>query len=281
MKYLLESQDYNLIKMALLEDVGEGDITSLSIIPPEHSGDYEIIAKEEGILAGIDIAMAVFFEQDSKLKIQKEKEDGESLRPQDSILKITGSSRSILSAERTALNFLQRLSGIATLTRRFVETVSGRCKIYDTRKTTPALRKMEKYAVRVGGGKNHRFGLFDEILIKKSHIAVAGGIEEAIRRVKEQYPERFVEVETENLSEVKKAVSLGVSRIMLDNFSLKEMKEAIDLIRKAGNIEIEVSGNIELANVAEIASFSPDIISCGRLTHSAPSLDFSLKAISK
>ncbi|MBU1598937.1 carboxylating nicotinate-nucleotide diphosphorylase [bacterium] len=279
MKYELSNEDFAIIRMALTEDIGEGDITSASIIPKGFSVSCEIIAKEEGVLAGIDIAEAVFSEQDPKLKIDKEKRNGEILTSGDRVLQVSGEAREILCTERTALNFLQRLSGIATLTKKFVEAVSGRCKIYDTRKTTPALRRMEKYAIMAGGGGNHRFGLFDEILIKENHIAIACGIEEAIRRVREKHPKRFIEIETENLEEVKTAISCGVSRIMLDNFSLSEMKEAIRLIREAENIEIEVSGNIELSNIKEIAELAPDIISCGKLTHSLSSLDFSLKIL--
>ncbi|MDI6752649.1 MAG: carboxylating nicotinate-nucleotide diphosphorylase [bacterium] len=279
MKYKLNNEDYTIIRMALTEDVGKGDITSTSIIPEGYSVDSEIIAKEDGILAGIEIAEAVFLEQGYNLSVKRLKEDGEALISGDRVLSIQGEARQILSAERTALNFLQRLSGIATLTKRFVNVVAGRCKIYDTRKTTPALRRMEKYSVQAGGGYNHRFGLFDEILIKENHIAIANGIEEAVRRIRKLYPKRFIEVETENLEEVKTAISCRISRIMLDNFSLSEMEKAITLIRRAKNIQIEVSGNITLSNIGEIASLSPDIISCGKLTHSATSLDFSLKIL--
>ena len=279
MKYKLNNEDCAIIRMALNEDIGEGDITSTAIIPERDLADCEIIAKEDGILAGIDIAEAVFLEQDYNLGVKRLKEDGECLISGDRVLLISGEARQILSSERTALNFLQRLSGIATLTKRFVDAVADRCKIYDTRKTTPTLRRMEKYSVQAGGGYNHRFGLFDEILIKENHIAIAGGIEEAVRRVRKLYPKRFIEVETENLDEVKTAVSYRVSRIMLDNFSLSEMEKAITLIRRAKNIQIEVSGNIELSNIKEIAGLAPDIISCGKLTHSATSLDFSLKIL--
>lgn len=276
MKYKLSNEDYAIIRMALTEDAGEEDITSSAIVSEGYSVDCEIIAKENSILAGIDIAEACFLEQDHNLRIKRLKEDGEGLISGDRVLLVSGKARAILSAERTALNFLQRLSGIATLTRRFVDAVAGKSKIYDTRKTTPTLRRMEKYSVQAGGGENHRFGLFDEILIKENHIAIAGGIEEAVRRVRKLHPKRFIEVETENLEEVKTAISCCVSRIMLDNFSQEDMKKAIDLIREARNIEIEVSGNIELLNIREIAELAPDIISCGKLTHSAPSVDFSL-----
>ncbi|MFH0774244.1 MAG: carboxylating nicotinate-nucleotide diphosphorylase [bacterium] len=276
MKYKLSNEDYAIIRMALTEDAGEEDITSSAIVSEGYSVDCEIIAKENSILAGIDIAEACFLEQDHNLRIKRLKEDGEGLISGDRVLLVSGKARAILSAERTALNFLQRLSGIATLTRRFVDAVAGKSKIYDTRKTTPTLRRMEKYSVQAGGGENHRFGLFDEILIKENHIAIAGGIEEAVRRVRKLHPKRFIEVETENLEEVKTAISCCVSRIMLDNFSQEDMKKAITLIREAKNIEIEVSGNIELSNIREIAELAPDIISCGKLTHSAPSVDFSL-----
>jgi nicotinate-nucleotide pyrophosphorylase (carboxylating) len=281
MKYELNEEDCATIRMALTEDVGEGDITSTAIASEGYCVDCEIIVKEDGILAGIDIAQAVFWQQDHNLEVKRLKEDGECLIPQDRVLLISGEARQILSAERTALNFLQRLSGIATLTKRFVDAVAGKCKIYDTRKTMPTLRRMEKYAVLAGGGRNHRFGLFDKILIKENHIAIAGGIEEAVRRARKIDPKRFIEVETESLEEVKTAISCRVCRIMLDNFSPEDMKKAIDLIKEAKDIEIEVSGNIELANIKEIAELGPDIISCGRLTHSAPCLDFSLKIRNK
>lgn len=279
MKYELNNEDYAIIEMALLEDVGEGDITSTAIASEGYFANCEIIAKEDGILAGIDIAQAVFRQQDHKIKVKILKEDGEGLISQDRVLLISGEARQILSAERTALNFLQRLSGIATLTKRFVDAVAGKCKIYDTRKTTPGLRRMEKYAVLVGGGRNHRFGLFDKILIKENHIAITGGIEEAVKRVRKIDSKRFIEVETESLEEVKAAISCRVCRIMLDNFSPEDMKKAIDLIKEAEDIKIEVSGNIELSNIKEIAELGPDIISCGKLTHSAPCLDFSLKIL--
>jgi len=276
--YKLTESDRALIKMALREDIGERDITS-SAISKNSFIHSKIIAKEEGIIAGISLAIACFEEIDAKIKIKKIKSDGEVVKEGSTILEITGCGESILSCERTAINFLASLSGIATLTSKFVK-LAYPCKIYDTRKTTPGFRRQEKYAVRIGGGHNHRFGLFDEVLIKDNHIKIAGGIKNAILRVRREYPKKKIEVETENLNDVKEAISQGIDIIMLDNFSLGEMEEAISIIRKENKeIKIETSGGINLSNIKEIARLSPDIISIGALTHSAPSLDLSLEVL--
>ncbi len=276
--YKLTESDKALIKMALEEDIGECDITS-SAIAPFSFVNAQIIAKEGGIIAGIALAIACFLEIDSKIKIKEIIKDGERVKHGSIILKVSGNGQSILSCERTSLNFLSSLSGIATLTSLFVQKASP-CPIYDTRKTTPCFRRMEKYAVRIGGGLNHRFGLFDEILIKDNHIKIAGGIKSAVLRVKEKNYKKKIEVETEDLKGVKEAISLGVDIIMLDNFTISEMKEAISVIRKEDkNIKIEVSGGITLSNIQDIAKLNPDIISIGSLTHSARSLDLSLEIL--
>jgi len=276
--YKLTESDRALIKMALKEDIGEGDITS-SAIAKDSFVKAQIIAKEGGIIAGTSLAIACFNEIDSKIKIKKILNDGERVKRGSIILEVSGCGEAILSSERTALNFLASLSGIATLTSKFVK-LAFPCKIYDTRKTTPGFRRQEKYAVRIGGGYNHRFGLFDEILIKDNHIKIAGSIKDAVKSVKKRYPEKKIEVETEDIEGVKEAISQGVDIIMLDNFPLPEMKEAISIIRKEDKkIKIEVSGGINLSNIKKIARLAPDIISIGSLTHSAPSLDLSLEIL--
>jgi nicotinate-nucleotide pyrophosphorylase (carboxylating) len=216
---------------------------------------------------------------DESLRFEEIREDGDKISPSDIVLTISGSTRSILTAERTALNFLQRLSGIATLTAQFVERIAGApAKILDTRKTTPGLRALEKYAVRVGGGHNHRLGLFDMILIKDNHIAAAGGVTKAVEIIGEKLETRrlplTVEVETKNLEEVKEALALKVDRILLDNMSLPQIREAVKLA--GGQVELEVSGGVTLATIRAIAETGVDYISVGALTHSAPALDLSL-----
>ncbi|MEW6103553.1 MAG: carboxylating nicotinate-nucleotide diphosphorylase [bacterium] len=276
--YKLTESDKALIKMALKEDIGKKDITS-SAIAFSSFIDAQIIAKEKGIIAGIDIAIKCFLEVDKKIEIKRIIKDGEMVKDGSIILELSGNGESILSCERTALNFLGSLSGIATLTSKFVELASC-SKIYDTRKTTPGFRRMEKYAVRIGGGYNHRFGLFDEILIKDNHLKVAGGIKEAILKVKEKHPKKKIEVETENIEQVREAISQGADIVMLDNFDIPRMKEAIFIIRKENKgIKIEVSGGINLSNVKEVAILNPDIISIGALTHSAKALDVSLEIL--
>jgi nicotinate-nucleotide pyrophosphorylase (carboxylating) len=280
MRYVLKEEDHSIIRRALEEDIGEGDITTKSCISINLSASCNIVAKEEGVLAGLDLAFACFLQSDSGIRFKREREEGERLNKCDLIAVISGPIGAILTAERTALNFLQRLSGIATLTRKFVDAVAGTgVKIYDTRKTTPTFRRMEKYAVRVGGGHNHRFGLFDRILIKENHIKMAGGVSEAIRRVRKVYPKRFVEVETKSMDEVREALDWDINRIMLDNFKLSDMERAVGLIKKSRRrIEIEVSGNITLCNVKDVALLGPHIISVGAITHSPKSLDISLEA---
>lgn len=276
--YRLSKNDIMLIKMALSEDINGGDITSIAIAANKPILAH-IIAKEEGIIAGINIAIACFREIDKKIRIKKIINDGERVEPGSIILELRGSSKSILSCERTSLNFLGSLSGIATLTSRFVKEAFP-CKIYDTRKTTPCFRRQEKYAVKIGGGYNHRFGLYDEILIKDNHIKIAGGIKGAIKMVRKAYPKRRIEVEVEDLDGVYEAIANGVDIIMLDNFDIETMKIAIDLIRKENKkIKIETSGGVTLSNVGEIAKLKPDMISIGALTHSAKSLDLSCEVL--
>jgi nicotinate-nucleotide pyrophosphorylase (carboxylating) len=265
---------------ALLEDIGNGDITSSSIIPENHISNAVLIAKEDFILAGIPFAERAFKLINSDLKFKAVKREGIKVKEGSVIAKIHGDTRSLLMAERVALNLLQRLSGIATLTHEFVECVKGLpVRIVDTRKTIPGLRFLEKYAVRVGGGYNHRYGLFDGILIKDNHITAVGGLSKAVRlaRMRAHHLSK-IEVEVKNIMEVKEALSAGADIIMLDNMSVDEINRAVGIIRrKNSKVIIEASGNIKLEDVRSIASAGVDLISIGTITHSAPAVDISMK----
>ncbi|MBW2553241.1 MAG: carboxylating nicotinate-nucleotide diphosphorylase [Deltaproteobacteria bacterium] len=268
-----------LIEIALREDIGDGDITTSSIVSTPLEATAHLVAKEGLILAGIDIFHRVYKKLDADLELIKHFEDGDEVSQGSIIGEISGEVAVILKGERIALNFLQRLSGIATLTHKFVMKVkSYPVKILDTRKTTPGWRALEKYAVKMGGGENHRFGLFDAVLIKDNHISAAGGIGEAVRRVKDNVPHSFkIEVETSNLQEVKEALDSGVNTIMLDNMSTEMMKEAVAVVNK--RVLVEASGNTGLDNIEEIAAAGVDFISVGALTHSAKAVDISLKVV--
>jgi len=272
----------DIIKKALKEDIGEGDITTESFVKKDIIFHGTIISKSDGIICGTDFASECFKTLNPNAKIKVIKNDGKLIKPNDLIMEII-SDRTILSAERTALNIIQRLSGIATKTKKFVDLIKPypRTKIYDTRKTTPNLRAMEKYAVKTGGGENHRFGLFDAIMIKDNHIAASHSfydIAELIKATREKYQGKEVEIEVKSLDEVKKAVYMDVDVIMLDNMDLKKMRKAIEIIRtKRRDVEIEISGGVNENNVKEIAKLEPDRISVGALTHSYSSLDISLE----
>ena len=271
------------IKSALREDLGDtGDITSQFCLESTLPGKAVIISKETGVVAGLIVAQLTFRELDAGLHAVILKNDGDRVVAGEAVLEAGGRAASILTAERTALNFLQRLSGIASLTARFVENVAGTAaRILDTRKTTPGLRSLEKYAVRAGGGENHRFGLFDMVLIKENHIAAAGGITRAISNVRSGLRHRVlpapavkIEVEVRNLDELKEALELCPDRVLLDNMDLRQIQQAVRLV--AGRLPLEVSGGVTLDNVRQIAQCGVDFISVGALTHSAPALDFSL-----
>ena len=270
-----------LIERALEEDVGPGDWTTLWTIPEEAVASAEIVAKEEGVVAGLAIAEAVFHRVDPRIEVALDRDDGDVVSTGDRICAIRGPARAILTAERTALNFLQRLSGVATLTRRFVDRVEGTgARILDTRKTTPGWRRLEKAAVLAGGGANHRTGLFDMVLIKENHIAAAGGIGAAVQRVRERNAQRLaVEVEVTTLDELAEAIAAGVDRILLDNMGLETMRAAVERVRRLGEArpELEASGNMSLERVRDVAETGVDLISVGVLTHSAPALDLSLR----
>jgi len=268
-----------IIDSALEEDLGPGDITTEAIVDLSMKGEARLIAKEEIILAGIEVFSRVFSRLDPEIVVETKYRDGEAVSNGEDIGIVKGSMRGILSGERTALNFLQRLSGIATLTRKYVErTDSSKVRVIDTRKTTPGLRILEKYAVRRGGGFNHRFGLFDGILIKDNHIAVAGSIAEALARIKGRVPHTLrIEVEVEDIKGVEEAIGAGADAILLDNMSLKETREAVSIA--GGRVLLEASGGITLESIEEVSKTGIDLISVGAITHSARSVDISLEVI--
>lgn len=267
----------NLILMALKEDVSNEDITTNSIIKDKKIGKIRLICKEEGILAGIEVFMRVFQLLDENVNFSIKKKDGEKIEKNEVIGEISGDVRAILTGERTALNYLQHMSGIATYTYNMVKLLKGsNIKLLDTRKTTPNMRIFDKYSVKIGGGYNHRYNLSDGILIKDNHIDAAGSITEAIKLAKNYAPfVRKIEVEVENLEMIAEAIKAGADIIMLDNMNPELMKEAVKLIN--GRAETECSGNISKENIEKIKDTGVDYISSGALTHSAPILDFSLK----
>lgn len=271
------NQLYTLIEMALKEDIGSGDITSEAIVSKTKVAEAAIIAKQTLILAGIDVAQKVFEMIDPKINFEAAFEDGSEVQESSQIAKVVGPARAILAAERTAINFLQHLSGIATFTRMFVETVSHtKVKILDTRKTTPGYRSLEKHAVLMGDAQNHRLGLFDRYLIKSNHIELAGSVEEAVGLAKaHRKGDTLIEVETKDLDQVAKAVRSGADVVMLDNMSVPEARAAVEIAK--GKTKIEVSGNISLENIMSYATIGADYISVGALTHSAPAADISMK----
>ncbi len=271
----------DLITLAFAEDVGDGDHTTLSTIPADARGRQRLIVKEEGILAGVDMARRVFRHFDPDLKMTVYIEDGARVKPGDVAFEVEGSVRSLLQTERTMLNIMQRMSGIATMTARYQDRLEGlKTKVLDTRKTTPGMRLMEKEAVKIGGGANHRIGLFDMILIKDNHVDFAGGITEAVNRAKQYCKDNGkdlrIEVEVRNTAEIDEALAAGVDRIMLDNFTPEHTREAVQRI--AGRCEIESSGGITLDTLRQYGECGVDFISVGALTHSVKGLDMSFKA---
>lgn len=268
-----------MIRDWLEEDLGTGDITSMAAIPDDHESIGIIHMKDQGIIAGLPAAEAVFREVDPRLHFRAHVEEGAHVSPGDVIARVHGRTRSILSGERLALNLLQRMSGVATKTGEFVRALQGLpVRLVDTRKTTPGHRMLEKYAVRVGGGHNHRFGLSDAVLIKDNHIKAAGGIEHAVLAAREMIPHTMkIEVETETLQQVREAIEAGADIIMLDNMPIDRMEEAVRMIRAhAEHVVIEASGGVTLETVRSIAQTGVDVISVGGLTHSVRSLDISL-----
>ena len=272
-----------IIENALKEDLGNGDHTSLACIPKNATGKAQLLIKENGIIAGIEIAKKVFLNLDKNIKMQTFFSDGSKVKKGDIAFIVEGNIISILSAERTVLNFMQRMSGIATNTYKFVALLKGlNTKVLDTRKTTPNIRLLEKQAVKTGGGENHRMGLYDMIMIKDNHIDFAGGIEQAIKFV-HNYLKKYnknlkIEIETKNIAQIKKVLSVGgINRIMFDNFSVKDTRKAVKLVNR--KYETESSGGITIKNIRKYAECGIDFISVGNLTHHIKSMDMSLKAI--
>ncbi|MDR2979912.1 MAG: carboxylating nicotinate-nucleotide diphosphorylase [Bacteroidales bacterium] len=274
-----------IIRQALIEDIGNGDHSSIASVPLTVQGEMKLWAKDYGIVAGIDVARQVIEEVDPTITMETFKKDGDAIQKGDLVFILRGPARSMLTAERTLLNFMQRLSGIATQTRQYVDTVAGTtAKILDTRKTTPNMRIFEKYAVKVGGAENHRFGLFDMIMLKDNHIDFAGGIEQAIDTTRDYLKKNNlplkIEIETRSLEEVRRVLAHGgVDRIMFDNFTPAEIRKTVQLID--GKYETEASGGITMETLREYAETGVDYISVGALTHHIKSLDLSLKFTAK
>ena len=266
-----------LILSALREDITSEDITTNSVMREYQLGEVELICKQDGVIAGLDVFKRTFELLDSKTEVTFTKKDGDTVKNGDKIGVVRGDIRVLLSGERTALNYLQRMSGIATYTRSIADLLKGsKTKLLDTRKTTPNMRVFEKYAVKVGGGYNHRYNLSDGILLKDNHIGAAGGVKEAVQMAKEYAPfVRKIEIEVENLDMLKEALDAGADIIMLDNMSVEDMKEAVKLV--SGKAETECSGNVTKENVERLVDIGVDYISSGALTHSSPILDLSLK----
>ena len=263
-----------IIDLALNEDIGNGDITSL-LIPEDHSVKAHIICRENAILCGTPWVIAVYKKIDDSIRIEWEYEEGASVGVGVRIASITGKARAILTGERTALNFLQTLSGTATIVREYLMALEGtKTKLLDTRKTLPGLRQAQKYAVKVAGGTNHRIGLYDAYLIKENHIKSHGGISRAIEEARKINPDKFLEIEVQNINEFREAASLKPDMIMLDNFKLSDMKKAVEI--NSGLVKLEVSGGIDLDSLANIASTGVDYISVGALTKHCRAIDFSL-----
>lgn len=267
----------SVLQRALDEDIGSGDATSISILPSTLELSGILVCKEHGVAAGLEVAREVFHLVDPRTQVTCLVGDGEEVPAGKTLAEVMGPGIAVLSAERVALNFLQRMSGIATMTRRFVEAVEGtKAVILDTRKTAPGLRALDKLAVVLGGGQNHRLGLYDMVLIKDNHIAAAGGITEAVGRVRSAADRGLaIEVEVSSLAQFKEALAARPHRIMLDNMSLEDMDEAVALA--AGDVELEASGNVTLDNVAQVAATGVEFISVGALTHSVRALDISLE----
>ena len=279
---MLDNLD-ELIKLWFAEDIGDGDHTTLSSIPADAMGKQQLIIKEEGIVAGIEVAKRVFAAFDPELKMTQYLKDGDRVKPGDVAFVVEGRTQSLLQTERLMLNIMQRMSGVATRTAEYVKLVEGtKCRVLDTRKTTPGLRMLEKEAVRIGGGCNHRIGLFDMILIKDNHVDFAGGIEQAVSRAKEYCKacgkDLKIEVEVRTLEDLQKVIDMGgVQRIMFDNFDTEKTRKAVEMV--AGRYETESSGGITFDTLRSYALCGVDFISVGALTHSVKGLDMSFKAV--
>ena len=264
-----------LVQRALKEDLGTGDITSEAVVETTSWAKGRILSRSTCILAGLEVVTEVFRQVDSRIKLTCQRSDGDSCVAGEVVVNLSGAARSILAGERTALNFLQRLSGIATLTRAFVDASAGALTVLDTRKTTPTLRRLEKYAVRVGGGSNHRFALDDGVLIKDNHIVLAGGVAAALDLVRGAKLDKSIEVEVDTVEEADDALEAGADRLLVDNMTDADVREVV--LRSRGRAEIEISGGVTLKRMPGLVATGADYVSVGALTHSAPSVDFSLE----
>jgi nicotinate-nucleotide pyrophosphorylase (carboxylating) len=272
----LDRTDYHdVVRRALEEDIGSGDITTDATVPAFQQARGAFLAKADCVVAGLDVALEAFRQLEPGIRVEIHKRDGDSCKAGAVIAEVFGPARVLLAAERTALNFLQRLSGIATRARRYVDATGGRLIVLDTRKTTPTLRALEKYAVRAGGGTNHRVGLFDAVLIKDNHIRLAGGVAAAIQRSRAHNPGLPIEVEAQTLDEVDQALAAGAERILVDNMATADIREAV--ARAAGRATVEISGGVTLDRMAELSTTDADFVSIGALTHSAPAIDISFE----
>jgi nicotinate-nucleotide pyrophosphorylase (carboxylating) len=264
-----------IVRRALAEDLGWGDVTTEATVPPEVRARGIILVKSPCVIAGLDVAAEAFVQLDPGCSFDRRRKDGDRCQPGDVVAELRGQAASMLTAERTALNFLQRLSGIATLTRTFVDAANGAITILDTRKTTPTLRALEKYAVRAGAGTNHRAGLDDGVLIKDNHVRLAGGVREAVKRMKDANPEMPIEVEAQSLDQIDEALDAGADIILFDNLSVDAIREGVRRVN--GRAQIELSGGVTLDRIPELAKTGATYVSVGALTHSAAAADLSFE----
>jgi nicotinate-nucleotide pyrophosphorylase (carboxylating) len=272
----LDPAEYReIVRRALAEDLGWGDVTTEAVVPGELRARGIILSKCTCVIAGLDVAAETFSQLDPGCVFERKLQDGDRCQPGDVIADLRGHAASMLTAERTALNFLQRLSGIATITRRFVDAAGGTIIVLDTRKTTPTLRALEKYAVRAGGGTNHRAGLDDGVLIKDNHVRLAGGLKAAVKLMKDDDPEMPIEVEAQSLDQVDEAIASGADIILVDNLPIEEIREAVKRI--GGRAKVELSGGVTLERMPELAKTGANYVSVGALTHSAPAADLSFE----
>ena len=272
----LDPSDYrDIVRRALAEDVGAGDITTDATVRSDQRARGVFVVKADCVLAGLDVALEAFRQLEPGIHVTLRRQDGDRCRAGEEIGGLDGSARALLIGERTALNFLQRLSGIATRTRQFVDAAAGRIIVLDTRKTTPTLRALEKYAVRAGGATNHRIGLYDAVLVKDNHIRLAGGVPAAIARVREHQAGAPIEVEAQDMSQLDEALAAGAEIVLVDNMSLDDIREAV--ARARGRAKVEISGGVTLERIPGLASTGADYVSAGALTHSAPAVDISFE----
>ena len=275
MRRLLPDQYRDIVRRALAEDLGSGDVTTAATVRPDQRARGVFLAKSACVLAGIEVALETFRQLEPGVASTFRKADGDPVKDGEALGEVTGSARTLLIGERTALNFLQRLSGIATASRRFVDAAAGRITILDTRKTTPTLRALEKYAVAAGGATNHRAGLFDAVLIKDNHISLAGGVLRAVALVRAARPDLPIEVEAQTLGEVDDALNAKVDVVLVDNMSIEDIHEAVR--RAHGRAKVEISGGVTLDRIPALATTGADFVSAGALTHSAPAADISFE----